>query len=473
MSIAGPTVQSPHVPQQHPAKPAGAAGRPAAGRRYKPDMLLYMLVLFTWVGIWRVQDLVPILGKIKFPILVELGTVVLFLMDQTPVRRVKWIKSPILTITLVLVGIMILGLPTALWPGIGVSFVTKEFPVTLILMVMLATSMREFSDLEWMAFAHLTGAVIYATYIFLFCPIGYDGRLGNLVFYDANDFALLMVCAMPFAVYFLRPKTAVWRRLFALFALGLFAIMIIKSGSRGGFLGLLTVVVYVLLFYRAIPTRLRLGSVAAGIAVFAVFGSAQYWTIIGTILHPQKDYNMTDETGRSAIWKRGMGYMKTHPILGVGIRNFAQAEGSLSPVARRYAEVGRGIKWSVAHNSFVEVGAECGIAALALFVLRFLIIFRTLARVRAGPRGKPWITESDQAYAQMLFGALAGFVVSGFFVSAEYFVFLYTALGILLGQQAVLKRRARMPRRPVLVQPTQQIRRVPEQPVVQWLPTGS
>ena len=72
-------------------------------------MLLCMLVMFTWVGIWRVQDLLPILGKIQFPILVELGTIVLFLADHTPARRVKWIQSPILTITLILVVIMILG----------------------------------------------------------------------------------------------------------------------------------------------------------------------------------------------------------------------------------------------------------------------------------------------------------------------------------------------------------------------------
>ena len=305
-----------------------------------------------------------------------------------------------------------------------------------------------------------------------------SGRLGNLVFYDANDFAYAHGLRDAVRGVLLRPKTATWRRwLFALFALALFAIMIIKSGSRGGFLGLLAVVLYVLLFYRAIPTRLRLGAVTAGIAVFAVFGSARYWTIIGTILHPDKDYNMTDETGRSAIWKRGMGYMKTHPILGVrGSGAFAQAEGSLSPVAKTVLpKMGRGIKWSVAHNSFVEVGAECGVFALALFVLRFLLIFRTLARVRAGPRGKPWITESDQAYAQMLVGTLAGFVVSGFFVSAEYFIsFLYTQrLRLILGQQAVLKRRARMPKRPVLVEPTRQPRQVPERPMVQWLPTGS
>jgi O-antigen ligase len=455
--------------------PAGqAAASPAASRPYPRDLLLYTVMLFAWVGIWRVQDIFPILGKIQFPLLVELGTLALFIMDKSPIRRMKWIKSPVVTVTFVLLAIMILGLPFSLWMGKGIDFLMRDFAPSLILMLLLAATLRDFADLEWFAFAHLVGGVGYAVYVFLYCPIGYDGRLGNLVYYDANDFGLLMGCTIPFAVYFLRPKVAVWRRLFALASIGLFAIMIMKSGSRGGFLGLIAVMLYTLLRYQAVPARLRIGAVGAGVAVFAIFGSARYWTLMGTILHPDDDYNMTEETGRKAVWKRGMTYMETHPLLGVGIHAFPQAEGTLSPTAKRYAEMGRGIKWSVAHNSFVEVGAECGVLAFALFIFRFLLMFWMLGRIRPPPRGKPYITSDDQAYAQMLIAAFIGFVVSGIFVSAEYFAFLYMLLGLVVAQQAVLKRRALAARRAPAMQPAAQARPVVRQPTgVQWLPAGS
>jgi O-antigen ligase len=342
---------------------------------------------------------------------------------------------------------------------------------TMLLMIIVATSLRELSDMEWLAFTHMIGGMVYALYVFKYCPVGTDGRLGDLVHYDANDFALIMVCTIPFAVYFLRPGVATWRRILALTALGIFVLMIIRSGSRGGFLGLIAVMAYTLLRYRAIPARLRLGAVAAGAIIFVAFGSANYWAMMQTILHPNNDYNMTEETGRTAIWKRGLLYMEMRPITGVGVRAFSQAEGELSPTARTYAESGRGIKWSVAHNSFVEIGAELGVIALAAFLGLFFIMFRTLSRVRAGPRGSPWVTPSDQAYAQMLTASFIGFMVCGFFVSAEYFAYLYVLFGLAVAQVAILRRRAL---RPQSARPAAQphLARHPRAKI-QWLPSAS
>jgi O-antigen ligase len=206
--------------------------------------------------------------------------------------------------------------------------------------------------------------------------------------------------------------------------------------------------------------------------MFVAFGSANYWTMMKSILHPNDDYNMTQETGRKAIWKRGMLYMEMRPITGVGIRAFPQAEGTLSPVARSYAESGRGIKWSVAHNSFVEIGAECGAIALAAFLGLFFVVFRILARVRAGPRGSPWVTPSDQAYSQMLIASFIGFIACGFFVSAEYFAYLYVLFGLVVAQRAILQRRS-LQRPQSAAAPTRRgVTRHPRA-TIQWFPSAS
>lgn len=331
------------------AAQANPIEEPLPIRKYRADPLLYAIVLFTWTAVWRVQDLFPILAAVKFPLLIQGVALIMYLANQTPERRLQWIKSPILTITLILLAIMIVGLPSSLWPGKGFTFITRDFLPTVLLMVVLASSVRESSDLEWLAFAHLCGGFVYAAVIFLKYDVGPNGRLGELIYYDANDLAMIMVCTIPFAVFFLRPGVAVWRRGIALTALMLFVVMIIRSGSRGGFLGLIAIGAYILLRYKAVPTRLRLGAVVGGTLLLLVVGSSGYWEMMGTLLNPKDDYNMTDETGRSKVWKRGIGYMVTHPVLGVGVRAFPQAEGMLSQISKEYAARGKGIKLSLIH----------------------------------------------------------------------------------------------------------------------------
>jgi len=428
------------LPVATPAMPPNLPPQPRP-RRLKADGLLKVIVAFTWLAIWRVQDLIPILGKLRIVIFVEIALVVWFISDATPTRRLKWLKSPIVYAIAAIIGLMVTSLPTSLWPGKGVNFMIFDFMPTVTMMVVLATSLREQEDLEWIAFAHLVGGAVFAAYIFKYGHMGSDGRLGNLVFYDANDFALVMVCSIPFAIYFMRPGVSAKKRFFALCAMALFTIMVIRSGSRGGFLGLILVSLYILLQFRSIPARLRIGAIVAGVLVFSVFASATYWKMMGTMLNMKEDYNMKEQTGRKAVWNRGLLYIKMRPLFGVGIRAFPQAEGKLSPIAIEYAERGKGIKWSVAHNSYIEIGAECGALALVIFPALLYMTFKTLLPIRVRRPPDELIKPNDQAFSQMLIASMIGFSACGFFLSAEYFPYLYFLLGLTLGQQAILKRR--------------------------------
>lgn len=414
--------------------------RLAPRKRYKPDALMYVTVAFLWVSVWRFQDLWPIIGKIQVPILLEIMLAAILATSFSGPRSLKWVRSRVFAIPFILLLLMIAGVPASLWPGKSVTFITRDFAPSILLMLGVTTSLRDADDLNWIAFAHLVGATIYSIYIYLFIPVGSDGRLGGLVYYDANDFALLVVCAIPFAIYFLRPVVPAWKRLFALFSLVLFVEMILKSGSRGGFIAFVLLMIYVVVAFRAIPARLRLSAVAAALLFMTVFGSAAYWAMMKTILHPKDDYNMKEETGRKFIWKRGIVYMFTHPLLGVGANTFEQAEGTLSPVARAYAAENRGIKWSTAHNSYVLVGAEMGVGGLVLFVTMIATTFNHLGRIKEDSND-PTVTAEDAAFAQTLIASLIGFCTAGFFVSAAYFSFLYALIGLAVAEDSLRRRR--------------------------------
>jgi O-antigen ligase len=154
---------------------------------------------------------------------------------------------------------------------------------------------------------------------------------------------------------------------------------------------------------------------------------------MSTILHPKEDYNWSAQEGRKEVWKRGVGYMMSHPLLGLGVGTYPVAEGKLSEIGRELAARGKGFKWSVAHNSFLETGAELGIPGLCVFLGIFIVSIRALARLSSRSRHVPWITPRETALAQLLIGSLIGFMAAGFFVSAEYFAYLYFLLGLTIG----------------------------------------
>ena len=397
------------------------------------------LVLFTYV--WRLQDAFPFLGKLQLPALAVLTSLIYYRSSKWPIRRARLIKGPTTNLVVALMVIMAIGVPFSLWVGHSATFVIKGMLPNALFLLLVATSVRTVRDIEWFALVNLYGALVYTTVVSLFFRVGYDGRLGGLIFYDANDFALVMVCTIPFAIYFLGKGHKRSHRIAALITMAMILTAMVKSGSRGGFIGLIGVMLYVLLRYRAIPSRVRLAVTIAGVALFLGFASDKYWTSMGSILHPESDYNYNDNVGRVEVWKRGVGYMIQNPVLGVGVGAYPMAEGQ-SAIATSLAAQGKGFKWSVAHNSFLETGAELGIPGALVFIAMLVVTAYGLTRI--SPRGKwaPWISRREMALAQMLICAIVGFAVAGFFVSAEYFAYLYFILGLAVGLTKLVRLRA-------------------------------
>src|SRR5439155_966410 len=145
--------------------------------------------------------------------------------------------------------------------------------------------------------------VVYATVIITTFNVssGDQWRLGHLYYYDANDFATFTVTGIPFGVYFLHAGRSRRVQLAAAAGLVLLTLGFVWSGSRGGFIALAVVAVFIVLRFSAIPLRWRLSATALVIVVLIGSASDQYWEQMGTITSEQ-DYNHTSETGRLQIW---------------------------------------------------------------------------------------------------------------------------------------------------------------------------
>jgi O-antigen ligase len=404
--------------------------------------LLVCVAVYVATAVGRIHQLFPALLPLKPAFVAAALAIALYLLQQSGPRSLHRLRSPTTTWLLALLLWTTLSVPGALSQGIAFQVLTG-FVKTIAMYVVLAGSVRSRRDIERLILVYFVVTAVYAAVVLSRFHLGADNwRLGRLYDYDANDFATLIATAMPLGLYFVLGQRRPLPWMLALAGLAVLAVGEISSGSRGGFLALFAVAAFVLVCFSTLHARSRLiGLVVIVVVVFAA-ASDRYWTQMHTILTPHRDYNVTAEEGRLAIWGRGLDYMTSHPVLGLGAGNFQMAEGTISPLARRQ-EYGQGVLWGAAHNSFIEIGAELGLPGLVLFVGVIASAFASLRRVARYGRRMGASALGVARLAQTLMAALVGFVVGGFFLSLAFSDMLYTlaALAVAL-EKVTLPRRA-------------------------------
>ena len=415
-----------------------AMARPAAAPATQPfrwDALQVALLVVLFLQVWRIQLLVRGLPLFGLPILATAAAAVLFALDRDRRRRLGRLDQPVVRFALAIVVLVALSIPGALTPGRSLAFLLKDYARSVLLMLLIAASVRGLADVRRFAWVQIVGVSLCALAILTHAEVGSEGRLSTeATYYDANDLATLIVCTLPLVLYLWRRPTR-WPGRLALAAATVFLITTLgETGSRGGFLGFVVVAGYLLLRFQGISRTRRVGAVALLVVLLMGLASDRYFERIETILHPTGDYNWSgkSETGRVEIWKRGVEYMLSHPALGVGAANFERAEGTLSPEARERQRYGRSFRWSTAHNSFIQIGAELGVFGVIFLVALVVDGFRMLGRIRRWPAGEAAVL------AQVLTACLVGFVVTAMFLSQAYSAYLYALLGMCLGLSRVV-----------------------------------
>jgi len=402
----------------------------ARGRGW--DLLMVALGVFILTSVARVHQLFPALALLRPVALTGVAAIALCLLDRVPRRRIHTLQIPATRYLIALLCWMALSVPGALWPG-GAFTTFVDFLKTGLIFLVIVTAVRSIRDVEKLALVYFLGAVIFAAVVLSrteFQMSG-DGRMERLYFYDSNDFATYAITALPLGLYF----AAAGKRLLQVTAwggIGVLALGFIWSGSRGGFLAFLAVIAYFLLRYTTINRSWRWSAVVAIAVIVTATAGDKYWTRIRTIFRPSADYNLTEEQGRVQIWRRGLGYMMDHPLLGVGAGNFPRAEGTISPLVARTPR-GRSLKWGPPHNSYVQVAAELGLVGFIIFSGFLINVFKALGPTVPGDQ----VHKRRARLAQSLTASLIGFAVGSFFLTLAYADMLYALAGIAVGLRQV------------------------------------
>jgi O-antigen ligase len=410
---------------------------------------MVFLVAYTMVAVGRIQEVITPLAMVRIGFVFGLlALVVWFNMPGSLSEKIPLDLKPIRYV-LILLGLSVVTIPFASWPGNSFTFVTGTYIKIVLLFLLIFWLCRSVKDIRRIVWGSGLALAVLVVSGLMSGNIGRPTGLGTAEYvsktYDPNDMALVLVTMIPLLLYLFATSRGVLKVvLVGLTLVNMYGI--VQTQSRGGFLALL--VVGGLVLYRSTLSRQQKLIIATlAVIVFGILAGTAYWDRIRTIWDPQTEYDRTGG-GRTEVWKTGLMLMAMHPW-GVGIDGFVTAEG--------LSHGGSG-KWSAPHNTFLQIGAELGVAGLIVFVLMLKWVFGELRAVQKGavqqssrlvprrveggfpPRapvrrhGSPNPDEQNNLVplAAALQTSLVGFVVGGFFLSQAYGALFYAILGLSL-----------------------------------------
>src|SRR6267143_1135944 len=280
---------------------------------------------------------------------------------------------------------------------------------------------------------------------------GGNGPAGSAGAQDENYTSAMMCIGLPLA-YFSIPLTdrhAV--KMFYGVALGVYATAVVVSFSRGGFVGLVGVVLFCIL--NSPRKKQALIALVIGALLVLMVAGPSYWEEMETIT----DTKEATADLRLELWTIAWRMLVSNPLLGVGPGNFRWNAGDYQSV-EQLEKIGHSITNSVVvHSTYFEILSELGLVGGTLFVTILFRTFKDLRRIRSDARiradagnagqrepisGKERLSPTDsqqlQCYSLAIMGSLIGYLLPAAFVSFTYFshFWLLAALAVALNEVA-------------------------------------
>lgn len=376
------------------------------------------LVMFAVIAV-RVAELAPGLAALK-PALTG-GLMGFVLIWHRSGRRVtaqvlgdRGVRAAILYF-----GIAALSTPFALWKRPAFDALQGLAFAVLLLMafLMIAPQPREYERMRRRMY------IIVAIFGVLVSRQGLveEGtRLSTAGSLDPNDLAAVMAAMIPLAFASLLRGRQVERLLGAVAGSAMLYV-IAQTGSRGGVVALTVGLLVMLAAMDARRTVLGLAAMLVGALAMWRLGPQTFRDRVASLTSLESDYNMTTDDGRLAIWGRGLGYLKDHPILGVGPNNMSQAEG------RRFEELGIKAVWRAAHNAYLQAFVELGIFGGMVFLYMIGLALRRSAAV--WKHGVEWGIRPATTSRPEVLASLLTFCTAAVFLSHAYSYMLFALLG--------------------------------------------
>ena len=325
-------------------------------------------------------------------------------------------RTPITSMLLVLWGWLLVSCFTAQRTEIAFNKFEDISKVILVslLTVVLVTDVKRFRlSMAVIGFSLGFLGLKYGVYGMLAGGVRFTRGVGGMIG-DNNDFALALNMAIPVLVYLVWDLESKWWRFAAMGMAPVMALTVIFTHSRGGFLSLCAIVLFLIS-----QSRRKL----ATMLVIAVLGLA------GSVFVPQSFYERVasigdykedgSAMGRLNAWQASLDMANDYPITGVGLDNFLAEFQYYAPDPDDI---------HVAHNTWFQVLAEAGYTGLLVYVSLFVVTWWTLFRIRS--RARRWGLRWAENGAKCLAASIVAFMVGATFLNRAHFDLIYHVMAL-------------------------------------------
>lgn len=372
------------------------------------------LWLFTIILYARPAEIYPSPLTASLALIVALATLAFFLPTQLTLEGTLTARPPEVNLVLLLCLTGLLSIPLALNRFTAWQEFSGTFIRCVVIFVVMVNAVRTKARLKGLIYLALAAGLCLSVQTLndyrlgLMTVEGYraSGRGGG-IFGNSNDMALFLVTLVPIALALLLESRSLSRKFLYGGGTVLMVTAIVLTYSRGGFIGL--VIALTFLAWKT-GQRRRLEIITLGFLMVAAFLALVpgYAMRLASILIPSLDPLGSSEA-RSGELFRSLYVAIRHPLLGIGMGNYA-SEMSY-----------RGL---VTHNSYTQVAAEMGMAALVCYTM---FVVKPLKKLGQIARETYEVRRNSHYYylAVGLQASLVGYLVCSFFASVAYLWYVY------------------------------------------------
>lgn len=376
------------------------------------------LFVFTIVLYTRPAELYPSPVTASLALIIALTTLAFFIPTQLSLEGTLTARPPEVNLVLLFCLAALLSIPLAVNTAIAWQEFSGTFIRCIVIFIVIVNVVRTRARLRGLMLLALAASLwlsvetINDYRLGLMTVEGYRaGGRGGGIFGNSNDMALFLVINVPVAITLLLGSRGFLRKFLFAGCAVLMVAAIMLTYSRGGFIGLVVALTF---FAWKAGRHRRLGIVVIGFLMVGAFLALvpSYALRIASILVPSLDPVGSSEA-RSGELLRSVVVALRHPIFGIGIGTYAPEMSH------------RGL---VTHNSYTQVAAEMGMAALACYTLFIITPLKKLGQIaRETFDAKP---NSPFYYLAVgLQASLLGYLICSFFASVAYLWYVYYLVG--------------------------------------------